>query len=245
MMQSSSNPAFSDKALKRLAVGEGTDVMSVSGSIAKTTYALAILIASAAVGWFVLPQFGVAIPWWLIITLAIATPIVGIITAFKANPVMVTIYAVLEGLLIGVVSRAFETAYSGIVLQAVLLTVATTLGMLFLFVNGSVRVTQKARSIIMIATVGVVIYFVFELLMGLFNPGFLSVLTTGPVGIVIAAVIVLIAALNLLLDFDFIERGVQGKLAKKTEWYAAFGLTVTLIWLYMSILRLLAASRNN
>jgi len=245
MMQSSSNPAFSDKALKRLAVGEGTDVMSVSGSIAKTAYALAVVVAAAAVGWLVLPQIATAIPLWLIITLVIATPIVGIITAFKANPFLVTLYALLEGLLIGVLSYAFESQYNGIVLQAVLLTVATTLGMLFLFVNGTVKVTQKLRSVILIATLGVVIYFVFELIIGFFNPSFLSILTGGPMGIVIGAVIVLIAALNLLLDFDFIERGVRGKLAKKTEWYAAFGLVVTLIWLYVSILRLLAASRNN
>ena len=244
-MQTSSNPALSDKAMKRLEVGVGTDVMTVKGSIAKTTFAMAILMIGAFTGWAMLPQVAAgAVPWWLIITLLIATPILGIITAFKANPVLVTLYAALEGVLIGVISRSFETAYSGIVLQAVLLTLATTLGMLFLFVNGTVKVTQKARSVIMIATVGVVIYFVFELLIGIFNPGFLSVLTTGPLGIFIAAVIVLIAALNLLLDFDFISKGVENKLDKKTEWYAAFGLMVTLVWLYLSILRLLAASRN-
>jgi uncharacterized YccA/Bax inhibitor family protein len=242
-MQSSSNPAFSDKAMKRLAVGEGADVMTTKGSIAKTAYSLAILVAAAVAGWMVLPVLGI-VPTWVLIALMIATPIVGIVTAFKANPVLVTLYSMLEGFLIGVVSRVFETAYDGIVLQAVLLTIATTLGMLFLYVNGTVKVTQRARSVIMIATVGVLIYLVLELLMAWLNPGFLSILTTGPIGIVIAAVIVLIAALNLLLDFDFIDRGVQQKLAKKTEWYAAFGLMVTLVWLYVSILRLLAASRR-
>ena len=96
----------------------------------------------------------------------------------------------------------------------------------------------------MIATVGVVIYFLFEFIMALINPAFVSVLMSGPVGIVIAVVIVGIAALNLLLDFDFISKGVERKLPKKTEWYAAFGLMVTLVWLYVSILRLLAASRR-
>lgn len=243
-MNSSSNPAFSEKALKRLQVGEGADVMTVSGSTSKTAYALAIVLAGAIAGWIALPQFGAAIPWWLIITLLIVTPIIGIITAFKANAVLVTLYAALEGLLIGIVSRSFEAAYDGIVLQAVLLTMAMTLGMLFLYVNGSVKVTEKTRSVILIATVGVLIYLVFELIMSLFVPGLASVLTTGPWGIFIAAIIVIIAALNLLLDFDFIERGTHAKLAKKTEWYAAFGLMVTLIWLYVSILRLLAASRR-
>ncbi len=242
----SSNPAFSKKALKRLGVGEGSDVMTAMGTIKKTALAFAVLLAAGFVGWWAVPFVAAgAVPWWLIITLFVATPILGIVTAFKAHPVLVMLYAALEGLLIGVISRSFEAAYDGIVLQAVLLTVATTLGMLFLYVNGSVRVTEKARSVILIATVGVLIYFVMELLIGIFNPGALSILTTGPVGIVIAAVIVIIAALNLLLDFDFIERGVANKLSKKAEWYGAFGLMVTIIWLYISILRLLAASRNN
>lgn len=245
-MDTSSNPAFSKKALERLQVGAGEDVMTAKGSMLKTSYALGIVIAMGIVGWLSVPFIAAgAVPWGVIIGLVIAAPIVGIITAFKANPVMVTLYAVLEGLLIGVISRTFEAAYNGIVLQAVLLTVATTLGMLFLYVNGTVRVTEKTRSVIMIATVGVVMYALFELIISFINPSMMSILTTGPWGIVIAAVIVIIAALNLLLDFDFIDRGVKARLSKKSEWYAAFGLTVTLIWLYVSILRLLAASRNN
>ncbi len=245
-MDTSSNPAFSKKALERLQVGASDDVMSAKGSIAKTAYALGIVMVTGIIGWFSVPYIAAgAVPWGVLIGLMIAAPVVGIITAFKTNPVMVTLYAVLEGLLIGVISRTFEAAYNGIVLQAVLLTVATTLGMLFLYVNGTVRVTEKTRSVIMIATVGVVIYAVFELIASLINPNMISILTTGPWGIVIAAVIVIIAALNLLLDFDFIDRGVKARLSKKAEWYAAFGLTVTLIWLYVSILRLLAASRNN
>jgi uncharacterized YccA/Bax inhibitor family protein len=243
-VDSSSNPAFSDKALKRLRVGTGADVMTVKGSITKTGYALAILIAAAIVGWFILPSVGSSISNWVVVVFFIVTPIVGIITAFKANPILVTLYAVLEGLLIGAFSRLFETAYDGIVLQAVLLTIALMLGMLFLFVNGTVKVTERARSVIMIATVGVLIYMVFELIISLFSPGFASIVMTGPWGMLIAAVIVIIAALNLLLDFDFIERGAHHKLEKKTEWYAAFGLMVTLVWLYVSIIRLLAASRN-
>jgi len=243
-MDSSSNPVLSDKAMRRLATGVSTDEMTVSGSISKTAASLAILLFAAIAGWMALPQFGSVIPWGFIIALMIITPILGIVTAFRPSGVLVATYAVFEGFLIGILSRTFEAAYNGIVIQAVLLTFATMLGMLFLYANGTVKVTQKMRSVIMIATVGVVIYFLFEFIMALINPAFVSVLMSGPVGIVIAVVIVGIAALNLLLDFDFISKGVERKLPKKTEWYAAFGLMVTLVWLYVSILRLLAASRR-
>lgn len=243
-MDSSSNPVFSDKAMRRLASGVGTDEMTVSGSISKTAVSMVLLLFAAIAGWMAFPQFGSAIPWGFIIALMIITPIIGIVTAFRPSGILVATYAVFEGFLIGFLSRTFEASYNGIVVQAVLLTFATMLGMLFLYVNGTVKMTQKARSVIMIATLGVVIYFLFEFIMALVNPAFVSVLMSGPVGIVIAVVIVGIAALNLLLDFDFISRGVEHKLPKKTEWYAAFGLMVTLVWLYVSILRLLAASRR-
>ena len=128
--------------------------------------------------------------------------------------------------------------------QAVLLTLAVTLGMFFLYGTGLVKVTQKFRSVIIIATVGLLIYLGAELLLSLFIPGFLSIVTTGLTGFIIGLVIVIIAALNLLLDFDTISRGVANRLSKKAEWYAAFGLMVTLIWLYLSILRMLAAARR-
>lgn len=181
--------------------------------------------------------------WW-IGGISLAALVMGFVAVFRSNIFTVTGYAILEGVLIGLISRQFETAYDGIVLQAVLLTFSTTIGMLALFSSGLVTVTKKLRSVILIATVGVLLYLVFEFLMVLFNPGFATVLSTGPLGITIAAVITLIAALNLLLDFDFISRGVKEGFPKKAEWYAAFGLLVTLVWLYVSILRLLAASRR-
>jgi uncharacterized YccA/Bax inhibitor family protein len=244
MDNKSSNPVFSEKALKRFTSKEGAGVMTMRGSIGKTAYGMAIVIAAAIVGWTLVPKLGTSISWWWLLGVGIGALVVGIVAAFKSNPYTVTLYAVLEGLLIGLISRQFETAYDGIVFQAIALTLATTVGMLALFNSGFINITQKTRSIITIATVGVLLYFVFEIIISLVNPAFASILTSGPVGIVIAAVIVIIAAMNLLLDFDFITKGSEQGLAKKTEWYAAFGLLVTLIWLYISILRLLGASRR-
>lgn len=244
MASKSSNPAFSDKALERLAAQEGSGIMTVRGSLAKTAYGIVLAIIAAAVGWALVPRLGASISWWWVAGVSIGALVIGLVAAFKSNPFTVTLYALLEGLLIGLISRQFEAAYDGIVVQAVIITLATTVGMLALFNSGLIEVTNKVRSVIMIATVGVLLYFVFTLIMSFISPGLVSVLSSGPVGIAIAAVIVIIAAMNLLLDFDFIRRGSEQGLAKKAEWYAAFGLLVTLIWLYVSILRLLGASRR-
>ncbi len=241
---SAANPVLSDKSMRRFAESDTSQTMTVSGSLTKTAISLLILIVTAAIGWQLLPSIGTTIPIWAVVTLLVATPVIGIIAAFKSNPFLVILYAALEGLLIGGISRLFSELYDGIVLQAVLLTLSTTVGMLFLYSTGIIKVTKKLRSVIIIATVGVLLYIIAELILGLIFPGFALAVTSGPLGIAIAAIIVIVAALNLLLDFDFITRGVEEKLDKKAEWYAAFGLMVSLIWLYLSILRLLAASRR-
>ena len=128
--------------------------------------------------------------------------------------------------------------------QAIILTGAIALGAYVLYAARIIKVTKKFYSIVLIATVGVLIYLVAELILSLIIPGFANIVFSGPAGIIIAAIIVLIAALNLFLDFNTIETGVEQGLSKKAEWYAAFGLLVTLIWLYVSILRLLGASRR-
>ena len=243
-MDKSSNPALSDKAFKRYGTGTITETMTVGGTLAKVGLAFAVLLIAAGWGWSVAPQFGVTIPWWTLIVGSVVALGVGFWAVFRANPVNVLLYSALQGAYIGVISRIFETAYDGIIVQAVLLTLAITSGMFFLYASGIVKVTKKLYSVILIATVGVLIYLVAEFFLAMFVPGFGNAVFSGPLGIVIAAVIVLIAALNLLLDFDTIRRGVAEKLSKKAEWYAAFGLMVTLIWLYVSILRLLAASRR-
>lgn len=241
-MDESSNPALSRKTMERLAGLEGSSAMTVRGSLVKAGYALLIVFLSAGLGWNMFATTAVS-GWWLF-GVSMAAFIVGMVAAFKANAFTVTLYAVLEGLLLGVVSRFMETAYDGIVVQAILVTMATTVAMFALYATGVVTVTKKLRSVIMIATLGLVLYLFLEMIISMFSPSFLTMVSSGGMGIAIALVIVFIAALNLLLDFNFISEGASKKLPKKAEWFAAFGLTVTLIWLYVSVLRLLAASRR-
>ena len=243
-MNQSSNPALSNKAFARFeAVGQA-ETMSVGGTLAKVGLSLLALIIAAAWGWSLLPQFGVTIPWWTLWAGAIAAVIVGFVAVFKANWFTVLLYSVLEGAYIGIISRLFETAYDGIVTQAILVTLGVTVAAYFLYATGIVKVTKKFYSVVLIATVGIFFYLIAEFIISLFSPGFLNFVTSGVGGIIIASIIVLIAALNLFLDFNTINQGVENKLSKKAEWYAAFGLMVTLIWLYISILRLLGASRR-
>lgn len=243
-MQQSTNPALSNKAFSRFATSEQTEKMTIGGTLAKVGLAFVVLLAAAAWGWTLFPHFGTTIPVWTFWVGIVATLVVGIVTAFKANFFTVMLYAVLEGAYLGIISRLFETAYDGIVTQAIILTGAIALGAYVLYAARIIKVTKKFYSIVLIATVGVLIYLVAELILSLIIPGFANIVFSGPAGIIIAAIIVLIAALNLFLDFNTIETGVEQGLSKKAEWYAAFGLLVTLIWLYVSILRLLGASRR-
>lgn len=243
-MQQSSNPALSSKAFARFDTSDQTNTMSVGGTLLKVGLAFLVLLAAGAWGWTLFPQFGSIIPFWVLWVGLGLTLVVGFWAVFQANFFNVLLYAGLEGAYLGIVSRSLETLYNGIVTQAIILTLAITLGMFFLYASGAVKVNKKFASVMLIATVGVLIYLVAEFFLALFIPGFANLVFSGPLGIVIALIIVIIAALNLLLDFDTITRGVQNKLSKKAEWYAAFGLMVTLIWLYISILRLLAATRR-
>lgn len=244
-MQQSSNPVFSDKRIRSLKdTLESTEHMTVAGSLVKTGLLLTVLVAFAAWSW-VFTDNNPTQAGLLTLGASIAALIVALIIIFKKpSPLLVTLYAGLEGIVIGAISFLFGNEFQGIVLQAVTLTLSVTFGMLFLYSTGLVKVTQKLRSIILIATFGVLLFYIVSFIIGLFSASFTNAINSGSLGIVIAAVIVLIAALNLLLDFDFIDKGSQQKLPKQMEWYAAFGLMVTLIWLYISILRLLAASRR-
>lgn len=243
-MNQSSNPALSNGAFRRFATAGADDVMTVGGTLAKTALSFVVLLLGAAAGWALFPEFGSSIPVWVLWVGLAATVVIGFIAAFRSNVFTVSLYAILEGTYLGITSRAFQSVYDGIVVQAILLTLAVTLGMFILYGSGLVKVTQKFRSIILIATVGLLLYLAAEFVLSLFIPGFFNIVSTGLTGFIIGLIIVIIAALNLLLDFDTISKGAQAGLSRKAEWYAAFGLMVTLIWLYVSILRLLLASRR-
>ena len=153
---------------------------------------------------------------------------------------MIPVYAVCEGLFLGGISATFEASYPGVVSQAVAGTFAALFAMLILYRTNMIRCTDKFRSVIFIATLSNAAVYLIDFIGGFFHMHVPMINAATPAGIAISAVICVIAALNLIIDFDFIERGSQMMLPKDMEWYGAFGLMVTLVWLYLEILRLLA-----
>jgi uncharacterized YccA/Bax inhibitor family protein len=153
-------------------------------------------------------------------------------------------YAALEGAALGTISRLFNTAYPGIAIQAVTGTVAVALGMLFVYRIGAIRVTPRSTRIFLGALLGVVGLMIINGLAYLFHPGGLGLRTGGAAAIIFSLVCIAIAAYSLVVDFDMVERGIRQGADEKFAWYAAFGLTVTLVWLYLEILRLLSYFRE-
>jgi len=172
--------------------------------------------------------------------------VLALVTVFKKewSPVTAPLYALLEGLALGGISSFLDTAYPGIAIQAVGLTFGTLFVMLFLYTTGVLRATRKFVIGVVAATGAIFLVYMADFVMGFFGRNVPLLNDSGPWGIAISGIIVVVAALNLILDFDLIERGVQAGAAKYMEWYGAFGLMVTLVWLYLEILRLLAKSRR-
>lgn len=243
-MQSSSNPAFNDKAVKKAKQAmSGTGAMSVSGTLYKTVFLLLLFLVGGLVSWWALDQ-NADYAFGLIMGGSIVALITALIIIFRAPSALLSmIYAAAQGMAVGAISYYYADWNEGIISQAVLLTIGITLGMYLSYSTGFIKVTEKLRSIIIIGTLGVLFYYLITFVLSLFGADLTS-LFTGTTGVVIAAVIVVIAALNYLLDFDFIEKSVKSGAPKQFEWYGAFGLMVTFIWLYISILRLLGASNR-
>jgi len=239
----SSNPALSQKIFNNAAyAGSHTEVMTVSGTVNKIALLFLLTLGGAIFTWNKFLTAGpAAIQPWIAIG-GIGGFVVALITIFnkKRAGIFAPIYAVFEGLFLGAISAVFASLYDGIVMRAVLLTLAVLFSLLFAYKSGIIKVTQKFRAGVMAATIGVAVAYFFSFIMGLFGMNMSFMYGGGTMGIVISLVIVAVAALNLVLDFDFIERGAQAGLPKYYEWYGAFGLMVTLIWLYLEILRLLS-----
>ena len=176
----------------------------------------------------------------------IASIILAIIIIFFRNAlfILTPMYAVAEGLVLGGISAIYAQQFAGIVTQAVLATFATLGVMLALFRLGIIRCDDKFRSIIHTATFSIFIIYLIQFVASFFSRSIPQIFTASPIGIIFSVVVVLIASLNLILDFDFIKRGTENLLPQKYEWYGAFGLIVTLIWLYLEILKLLAKTQS-
>ena len=244
----SGNPAlnqntFLDVSTGQLVSGAGAGTMTLNGTVNKTGIMLLLLVATAAYTWslFTPENPGAVMPWMLG---GLGGGLVfAVITIFKKTwaPVTAPIYAALEGLFIGGISAWFELRFPGIVMQAVMLTMGVLASLLLAYKTGLIKATENFKLGVVAATGGIALLYLVNFGMRLFGfegMGFSH--ESSWMGIAFSGFVVVIAALNLVLDFDFIESGVEAGAPKYMEWYGAFGLVVTLVWLYLEILRLLS-----
>lgn len=254
-----SNPALNDRtfAPERIHVldtgrlgadGSGRPaVMTLDGVVGKSALLLVLLVAAAVVGWGATERSdaGVDLPIW-VIGAALAALAVAVVTIFKPLLARYTapVYAVLEGLFVGAISAVYESRFEGIVLQAVALTIGVFALLLFLYATRVIKVTENFRLAVTAATGAVMVVYLATFVVRLLGADIPFIHDSGPVGIIFSLVVVGIASMNLVLDFDFIETGVERGAPKRLEWYAGFGLLVTVVWLYLELLRLLAKLRS-
>jgi uncharacterized YccA/Bax inhibitor family protein len=247
-----SNPALGQNTFSNLAAQPGSlidvqDRMTLNGTVNKTGLLLLCSIATAAWTWHMfLPDRDITNVAPLMMLGLIGGFIVAMVTTFKKqwSPVTAPIYALLEGLVLGGLSAMLELRFPGIAIQAVSLTFGTLFVLLIAYRSGWIQVTQKFRLGVIAATGGIFVFYMLEMILGFFGVQFTSVNGSGIIGIGFSLIVVAIAALNLVLDFDFIEQGVQAGAPRYMEWYGAFGIMVTLVWLYLEILNLLSKMRS-
>jgi uncharacterized YccA/Bax inhibitor family protein len=239
-----SNPVLKEKAFAGPIVGGET--MTVQGTVNKAGILLLCVVVTAAWTWGLAhsEQPEAAFPW--MIGGLFGGLISCLVTVFKRewSPLSAPIYALFEGLVLGGLSAIFEKAYPGIAVQAVALTFGVLFVMLLAYKTGLVRATRGFVLGVVCATGAIALVYVANMVMRMFGSGMSFLYASTPLGIGISIVVVIIAALNLIIDFDVIERGAAMGAPKYMEWYGAFGLMVTLIWLYMEILRLLGKVRR-
>ena len=240
----SGNPVFGDKFDGDAQFSDlpTTQRMTLDGTVNKTGILLGLCFVTAAVSW--------NIPNPALMGLgAIAGLVLALITIFRPTSAGVTapLYAASQGLFLGGITVIFESQYPGIAIQAIGLTFGTLASLLFCYKTGIIKPTENFRLMIVSATAGIGLLYLVNIVMLLFGggEGIGFIHSSGLFGIGFSLFVVAIAALNLVLDFDFIEQGSENGLPKHMEWFGAFSLMVTLVWLYLEILRLLAKLRNN
>ena len=241
----SGNPALNSKTFEAVRLTASDQEMTLNGTVNKTGILLFILVAAASFTWEQTARNPGAYMTWGMVGV-FGGLIFALITVFKKHfaPITAPIYAALEGLFLGSISVLFEQMYPGIVIQAVALTFGTLFALLLAYKSGLIKPTENFKLGVAAATGSVFFFYLATWIMGMFGMSLGFMRGGGLLSIGISAVVVVIAALNLVLDFDFIEEGSEQGLPKYMEWYAAFGLMVTLIWLYMEILHLLSKLRE-
>jgi len=240
------NPALNAKTFESVRSTPYDGVMTIQGTVNKTGIMLLLIVASASWTWKSYYSVGAkaVIPW---MTLGIfAGFIIALATIFykKAAPFTAPVYALAEGLVLGGLSAVLEGRFPGIVIQAVGLTFGTLLFLLMAYKSGAIQATENFKLGVVAATGGIAVVYFITMILRFFGVNVPYIHSSGIVGIGFSLFVVIVAALNLVLDFDFIESAAEAGAPKYMEWYAAFGLMVTLIWLYIEILRLLTKMRE-
>ena len=248
MIMRSGNPALKESTFLDLGSGSvvrgNASAMTLNGTVNKTGILLLLAVMTAAFAWsqieFTAEGPVGAMPYLL--GGAIGGLILALVTTFKKEwaPVTAPLYAIVEGFFLGAISAMYNHQFEGIVLQAVTLTFGTLFALLFAYRSGLIKATENFKLGVVAATGGIALVYLATIVLGFFNINIPMIHESGIVGIGFSLFVVVIAALNLVLDFDFIESGVEAGAPKYMEWYGAFGLMVTLVWLYLEFLRLLA-----
>ena len=241
------NPALNTNTFTGLPAATRGDVMTIGGTVGKSSILLLILLITASYTWDL--HFSGAQPEALMPYIwggAGVGFVFALITIFKKtwSPITAPLYAGAEGLFLGAFSGYMESIFPGIVIQAVGLTIGVFVALLLAYQSGLIKVTENFKLGIVAATGGVALVYLASMVLGFFGTTIPMIHDSGLVGIGFSLVVVVIAALNLVLDFDFIEQGAEQGAPKYMEWYASFGLLVTLIWLYLEMVRLLAKLRG-
>ncbi|MDQ4090627.1 MAG: Bax inhibitor-1/YccA family protein [Actinomycetota bacterium] len=245
------SPAFGEQRLRtadpleeayaaRSATSRDTGRMTVDDVVNRTGLLLAIAFATGAVTW----RFDLG---YLAFPAAIVGFILAMVIIFKQvmNPGVIMAYAAIEGVFLGGISQFFEARYPGIALQAVGGTVGVTAGVLALYKSGKIKVTPQFTKMVVGATIGFFVLMMVNLVAGIITGGGGLGFRSGTLGILVGVFAIGLASMNLILDFDMVEKGARAGLPTKFGWFAAFGIMVTLVWLYIEILRLLAILRGN
>lgn len=245
----SGNPALSESTFLDLASGSVVtspdQAMTINGTVNKTGILLLLTVLTAAFAWSqALGADGQIASGAMIYVIggAVGGLILALVTVFKKewSPVTAPMYALVEGFFLGAISAVFEARFPGIVFQAVLLTFGTLFALLAAYRTGLIKVTENFKLGVVAATGGIALLYLASFVLGFFDINVPVIHEASWLGIAFSLFVVVVAALNLVLDFDFIENGAAARAPKYMEWYGAFGLMVTLVWLYVEFLRLLS-----